>query len=71
MLILLALGIGLYLYGRRMRLSSMYPTGERWPLRSVLASLPKWDQSRVVYALGGATLQFAGVIVVIGSNPLF
>jgi len=68
---LLAIGVALVIYGRRVTAMNLYPNGRpegaRWPLRQILASMPKWEQERVVTVIGGVALQFAGVIIVFGS----
>jgi hypothetical protein len=69
MIIHALLGSVLFYYGRRVRVAAMYPQGGKWPLLAVLRSIPRWDQERVIYTIGGATLQFAGVIILISLIP--
>jgi len=74
MLMLMAVGFGLLFYGRRVTTQNLYPKGrpegERWPVRQILASMPMWEQDRVAIVIGGLALQFAGIIIVIGSFSL-
>ena len=74
MLMLIAVGTGLLFYGRRVTTQNLYPKGrpegERWPLRQILASMPMWEHDRVAIVIGGIALQFAGIIILIGSLAL-
>jgi hypothetical protein len=74
MLMLMAVGFGLLFYGRRVTTQNLYPKGrpegERWPVRQILASMPMWEQDRVAIVIGGLALQFAGIIIIIGSFSL-
>ncbi len=71
MLILLTMGAGLYWFGRRVRLRAMFPGGQRWPLLQTLRSMPRWDQDRVLYSLGGAAIEFSGIVVLLSLTPFF
>lgn len=70
-MILLVMAFGLLWYGRRVRLRAMFPGGQRWPLLATLRSMPKWDQERVMYALGGAGLEFGGIVILVSLIPFF
>lgn len=71
MFLLVVMGVALLWYGRRVTASSLYPNGRpdgrRWPIRQIVASIPRWEQERVLMVIGGITLQAAGMIIVLGS----
>jgi hypothetical protein len=69
MLILVSVAIGLLWYGRRVRLRAMFPNGQRWPMMATLRSMPRWDQERVMYVLGGGALEFAGLVMLLSFTP--
>jgi hypothetical protein len=71
MLILIAMGAGLFWYGRRVRLRAMFPGGQRWPMLQTLRSMPRWDQDRVMYSLGGGAIEFCGIVILLSLTPFF
>jgi hypothetical protein len=47
----------------------MFPNGQRWPMMATLRSMPRWDQERVMYVLGGGALEFAGLVMLLSFTP--
>jgi hypothetical protein len=60
---LVIIGLGVMYLGWWLLRTSLYPTGQKYPLRDVLSGARRWPEERLSRAIGGAAIMFAGAII--------
>jgi hypothetical protein len=67
MLVLGLIGIFLIYYGKNVKDTHLYKDGYRTKFMITIRNLRKMNQDEIMYILGGYTLMFSGIILIIGS----
>jgi hypothetical protein len=65
MLILIIVALSLYFYGRKVRYKYMYQDGYKTKFLITVKNLKSLSQDDKMYVLGGYTLEFSGIIMLI------